>query len=88
MNMNFATLSRLAAASLALFASSSSALSLLGFCTRPGFVRFSHRHRFGLHLPHFRGFVKTAEDGDAVHDAENVFHLLKGLPNDCFTYVS
>ena len=24
---------------------------------------------------------------NGVHDAENVFHLLKDLPRDCFTYV-
>ena len=87
--MNFKTLSALAF--LSLLPSSCSALTLLGVCARPGFIRLSHRHRFNWHRPaHFRKYVKPAESVDfgTVHDAENVFHLLKQLPNDCFTYVS
>lgn len=37
------------------------------------------------------GQVSEKGSGDVfengVHDAENVFHLLKDLPHDCFTYV-
>lgn len=70
----------------------SSALTLLGICTQPGFIRSSHRNRFDWHsTPHFRKFVKEQpepEEEEVLHDAENVFHLLKKLPNDCFTYVS
>lgn len=86
--MNFVTVSALTV--LSIFASSFSALTLLGICTRPGFIRFSHRHPFHWHrLPHFRRHeARRAVDADVVHDAENVFHLLKRLPNDCYTYVS
>ena len=87
--MNFLVLSALSI--LSLFASSLSALTWLRFCTRPGFIRSSHRHQFHWHrVPHFRKYDKPVKpaDPDTVQDVENVFHLLKGLPNDCFTYVS
>lgn len=78
-----------------LISSSASALTLLGFCPRPGMIRFSHRHRFHWNfLPRFRRFarIKRGEHQNVfengVHDAENVFHIIKSLPSDCFTYVS
>lgn len=69
-------------------------LTFLRFSPRAGFIRLSHAHRFHFHfLPHFRKFHRTVsppESSDAfsngVHDAENVFHMLKNLPKDCFTY--
>ena len=71
--------------------SSVTALSVLGFCPHPGMIRFSHPVQYwNFHHPHFRHFKRiessdTFENG--VHDAENVFHLIKSLPNDCYTYV-
>lgn len=77
-----------------LFSSSAQTFTLLGFCPRPGMIRFSHRHRLRWHfIPRFRRFVRIHRDANknvfenGVHDAENVFHILKSLPNDCFTYV-
>ena len=75
---------------LFLLSASASALKLIGFCPRLGLIRLSsHRrllHHFGF--PHFRKFHKINHNffENGVHDAENVFHLLKGLPRDCFTY--
>ena len=77
---------------LILLASSVSALSLLGFCPRKGLIRLSsrHRHHFHFGFPKFLKFrainhsKNVFENG--IHDAENVFHLLKSLPRDCFTY--
>lgn len=88
--MNFSLLSILAVS-----LSSVDALNLLGFCAGPGMIKFSNRHRYHLNFlpPRFRKFARIQqaqehEDSHVLHDAENVFHLIKSLPNDCFTYVN
>lgn len=74
------------------FASAASALSLFGFCPRKGLIRLSYRHRNHFHFgfPKFRKLRLIHKShnvfDNGVHDAENVFHLLKSLPRDCFTY--
>lgn len=64
-------------------------------------LRSSHSPRLDLisllsHLKNGHGQAETEAESpkassdvfeNGVHDAENVFHLLKELPHDCFTYV-
>lgn len=75
---------------LALFiASSVQSLHFFGFCPRAGLLRLSHaRRHFNYHF--LQRFRKLHHSNDVfangVHDAENVFHMLKALPKDCFTY--
>jgi hypothetical protein len=69
-------------------------VSCFTLCPRKGLIplsyRYRHRHLHFLHFsfPKFRKLriINHSVFENGLHDAENVFHLLKSLPRDCFTY--
>lgn len=74
---------------LLLLSSCINALSLMSYCPRAGLISLIARHRFRLrqfHLRKHHHHRRHRHNHHHIHDAEEVFHLLKSLPRDCYTY--